>query len=54
MLGTIASDTSIWERRKLKWTFQAFPSSNYDHEGFLNILKTKAPGAKLAIVYEEE
>jgi branched-chain amino acid transport system substrate-binding protein len=53
MLGTIASDTSIWDRRKLKWTFQAFPSSNYDHEGFLNILKDKAPGAKLAIVYEE-
>jgi branched-chain amino acid transport system substrate-binding protein len=54
MIGTIASDSSIWERRKLRWTFQAFPSSDYDHEGFLNILREKAPELKkLAIVFEE-
>lgn len=53
MIGTIASDSSIWERRKLKWTFQGFPSSNFDHEPFLELLHQKAPKAKLAIVYEE-
>jgi branched-chain amino acid transport system substrate-binding protein len=55
MLGTIASDSSIWDRRKLHWTFQAFPSSNFDHEGFLKILKAHEKGrnAKLAIVFEE-
>ncbi|MBX6368506.1 MAG: amino acid ABC transporter substrate-binding protein, partial [Rhodospirillales bacterium] len=55
MLGTIASDSSIWDRRKLRWTFQAFPSSNYDHEGFLRILKAHDKGRnnKLAIVFEE-
>jgi branched-chain amino acid transport system substrate-binding protein len=55
MLGTIASDSSIWDRRKLHWTFQAFPSSNFDHEGFLKILKAHEKGRnnKLAIVFEE-
>lgn len=53
MLGTIASDSSIWERRKLRWTFQAFPSSDFDHEGFLKILAAKKGVKKLAIVYEE-
>jgi branched-chain amino acid transport system substrate-binding protein len=55
MLGTIASDSSIWDRRKLHWTFQAFPSSNFDHEGFLKILKAHEKGrnSKLAIVFEE-
>jgi branched-chain amino acid transport system substrate-binding protein len=55
MLGTIASDSSIWDRRKLRWTFQAFPSSNFDHEGFLKILKAHEKGrnSKLAIVFEE-
>jgi branched-chain amino acid transport system substrate-binding protein len=54
MIGTIASDSSIWNRRKLRWSFQGFPSSDYDHEGFLNIVKEKAGGAKkLAIVFEE-
>lgn len=54
MLGTIASDTSIWDRRKLHWTVQAFPSSNYDHEGFLKVLAVKGKAIKrLAIVFEE-
>ena len=54
MIGTIASDSSIWNRRKLRWSFQGFPSSDYDHEGFLTIVKEKAGGAKkLAIVFEE-
>ena len=54
MLGTIASDGSIWTRRKLRWSFQAFPASDYDHEGFLNILKVKGTGLKkLAIVFEQ-
>jgi branched-chain amino acid transport system substrate-binding protein len=55
MLGTIASDSSIWDRRKLRWTFQAFPSSNFDHEGFLKILQGHEKGSnhKLAIVFEE-
>jgi branched-chain amino acid transport system substrate-binding protein len=30
MIGTIASDSSIWSRRKLHWSFQGFPSSDYD------------------------
>ena len=54
LLGTIASDSSIWTRRKLHWSFQAFPSSDYDHEGFLDILKVKGAGVKkLAIVFEQ-
>jgi len=54
MLGTIASDSSIWERRKLRWTVQAFPSSTYDHEGFLKVIASKGKAIKhLAIVYEE-
>jgi branched-chain amino acid transport system substrate-binding protein len=54
MLGTIASDSSIWERRKLRFTFQAFPSSDYDHEGFLKIVQEKGKGLKkIAIVHEQ-
>lgn len=54
MIGTIASDSSIWDRRKLQWTFQGFPSSNFDHEGFLKILAEKKGAVKkLAIIYEE-
>ncbi|GAC1660087.1 MAG: amino acid ABC transporter substrate-binding protein [Candidatus Elarobacter sp.] len=54
MIGTIASDNSIWERRKLRWTVQAFPSSTYDHEGFLKVVASKGKAIKrLAIVYEE-
>ena len=54
MIGTIASDSSIWNRRKLRWSFQGFPSSDYDHEGFLNTVKMKAGAAKkLAIIFEE-
>jgi branched-chain amino acid transport system substrate-binding protein len=37
MLGTIASDAGIWDRRELAWTFQAFPASTYDHEAFLAV-----------------
>lgn len=54
MIGTIASDSSIWARRRLRWTFQGFPSSDFDHEGFLNVVKEKGQGLKkLAIIYEE-
>lgn len=54
MIGALASDSSMWDRRKLKWTFQAFPSSTYDHEAFLAALKANGPGIKkLAIVFEE-
>jgi branched-chain amino acid transport system substrate-binding protein len=54
LLGTIASDSSIWTRRKLRWSFQAFPSSDFDHQGFLSILKDKGAGLKkLAIVFEQ-
>jgi branched-chain amino acid transport system substrate-binding protein len=54
LLGPIASDSSIWTRRKLHWSFQAFPSSDYDHVGFLDIFKAKAAGAKkLAIIFEQ-
>jgi len=54
LIGTIASDSSIWARRNLKWTFQAFPSSNYDHEGFIKIVKEKGEGIKkLAIIFEQ-
>lgn len=54
MLGTIASDSSIWTRRKLRWSFQAFPSSDNDHQGFLEILKDKGRDLKkVAVVFEE-
>lgn len=54
MVGTIASDSSIWARRKLRWSFQGFTSSDYDHEGFLKIAKEKRGDAKrLAIIFEE-
>jgi branched-chain amino acid transport system substrate-binding protein len=54
LLGTIASDSSIWTRRKLRWSFQAFPSSDYDHQGFLDVVKEKGVGVKkLAIIFEQ-
>ncbi len=55
LLGTIASDSSIWTRRKLRWSFQAFPSSDYDHQGFIEILKDKGKGevSKVAVIFEE-
>ena len=54
LLGTIASDSSIWTRRKLRWSFQAFPSSDFDHQGFLEIIKQKGGDLKkLAIVFEQ-
>ena len=54
MVGTIASDSSIWARRKLRWSFQGFTSSDYDHEGFLKVVKAKAGDLKkLAIIFEE-
>lgn len=54
MVGTIASDSSIWARRKLRWSFQGFTSSDYDHEGFLKVVKARKDGlTKLAIIFEE-
>ena len=54
LLGTIASDSSIWTRRKLRWSFQAFPSSDFDHQGFLEVIKQKGGDLKkLAIVFEQ-
>ena len=54
MVGTIASDSSIWARRKLRWSFQGFTSSDYDHEGFLKVVKDRKDGlTKLAIIFEE-
>ena len=54
LLGTIASDSSIWTRRKLRWSFQAFPSSDFDHQGFLDVIKQKGGDLKkLAIVFEQ-
>lgn len=54
MVGTIASDSSIWARRKLRWSFQGFTSSDFDHQGFLEIVdKKRGPLSKLAIIYEE-
>ena len=53
MLGTIASDSSIWTRRHFRWSFQAFPSSDYDHEGFLKIVQAKGDAKKVAIVFEQ-
>jgi branched-chain amino acid transport system substrate-binding protein len=52
MLGTIASDSEIWERRQLHWTFQAFPSSDYDHEAFLHVAEQKGLD-RITIVYED-
>jgi branched-chain amino acid transport system substrate-binding protein len=54
MLGTIASDSSIWTRRKLRWSFQAFASSDNDHLGFVDILKDKGRDLKkVAVIFEE-
>jgi branched-chain amino acid transport system substrate-binding protein len=54
MIATMASDPSIWARRRLSWSFQAFPSSQYDHEAFLVVAdKEQKSDRKLAIVYEE-
>ena len=43
MIGTLASDSSIWSRRKLRWSFQAFPSSTYDcvrHGSIVGLIPT--------------
>jgi len=54
LIATIASDASIWARRNLTWSFQAFPSSDYDHEAFMEIItKYDKSKPKLAIVFEE-
>lgn len=54
MVGTIASDSSIWARRRLRWSFQGFTSSDYDHQGFLDIVKERKGDLKrLAIIFEE-
>lgn len=52
MLGTIASDSAVWDRRSLKWTFQAFPSSTYDHEAFLAVADEKGYD-RISLIYEE-
>jgi len=52
MLGTIASDSAIWNRRELNWTFQAFPSSTYDHKAFLAVAEAKGIN-RITIVYED-
>ncbi len=52
MLGTIASDSAIWDRRSLKWSFQAFPSSDNDHESFVNVAADQ--GAKRIVIINEE
>lgn len=52
MLATIGSDSAIWDRRKLTWTFQAFPSSTYDHEAFLHVAEEE--GAKRVTIINEE
>lgn len=52
MLGTIASDAAIWDRRELNWTFQAFPSSTYDHEPFLAIAEEQGY-ERITIINEE-
>ncbi|GAB3449392.1 amino acid ABC transporter substrate-binding protein [Actinophytocola sediminis] len=52
MLGTVASDSAVWDRRRLTWTFQAFPSSTYDHEAFLAIAEERGYD-RITIVHEE-
>lgn len=52
MVATLASDASIWERRRLSWTFQAFPTSTFDHEGFLEVIRQLGI-KRVAIIYEE-
>lgn len=52
MLATLASDATIWERRRLAWSFQAFPTSTFDHEGFLEVISRNGIN-RVAIVYEE-
>lgn len=52
MLGTIASDAGIWERRDLNWTFQEFPSSTYDHQSFLNVAAAQDV-KRISIINEE-
>lgn len=52
MIGPTASDSGIWNRRPLTWSFQGFPSSIYDHESFLAQCADKSV-KKVAIVFEE-
>jgi branched-chain amino acid transport system substrate-binding protein len=52
MLGTVASDSAVWDRRSLKWTFQAFPSSTYDHEAFLAVAQARGFD-RITIINEE-
>lgn len=52
LLGTIASDTTTWKERDLKWTFQAFASSRFDHRGFMEIA-AKQGATRMAVLYEE-
>ena len=52
LVAAIASDTSIWNRRTLKWTFQAFVGSETDHESFLRLAAQRS-AKKVVIVFEE-
>lgn len=52
MLGTVASDSAVWDKRRLTWSFQAFPSSTYDHEAFLAVAE-KQGYDRITIVNEE-
>lgn len=52
LLGTIASDSTTWTERDLRWTFQAFASSRFDHRGFME-LAAEHGAERMAVLYEE-
>lgn len=52
LLGTIASDRSVWAERDLSWTFQAFAASRFDHQGFMEIAAENGV-EKMGLLYEE-
>lgn len=52
LLGTIASDSTTWLERDLNWTFQAFASSRFDHQGFME-LAAEQGAERMAVLYEE-
>ena len=52
LLGTIASDSTTWAKRDLKWTFQAFASSRFDHRGFMEIAAEQG-AERMAVLFEE-
>lgn len=52
LLGTIASDSTTWLERDLRWTFQAFASSRFDHRGFMELAAEQGV-ERMAVLYEE-